>query len=168
MADRVNLKVSEVTHEAIKEEKREGETIDDVLRRKFDLNTTEDVKNDLAAYLPDYLREQAQEIADFISSLDEFEREVEKATVGDHLLKFVSPESGVTIVQMEFSQDDYQVVYRDPNGDFSEVVGWGTDEKEVWTTSKKPDIEIDSKPQDLDEVKDSIEHRVKGALRKWG
>lgn len=168
MADRVNLKVSEVTHEAIKEEKREGETIDDVLRRKFDLNTTEDVKNDLAAYLPDYLREQAQDIADFISTLNDFERGVEEATIGDHLLKFISPESGVTIVQMEFSEDDYRVAYRDPNGDFSEVVGWGVDKKEYWTTDGEPDIEIDSKPQDLDEVKEEIEHRVRGALRKWG
>jgi len=154
MANRVNLKVSEVTHEAITAEKREGESIDDVLRRKLGLKTTtEDIQNDLAAYLPDDLREQAQEAADLIGSVANFQTEVDETggTANDPALKFKSEDSSLTIAQLECGESGYTVKYRDQHGDLDAVF-----------------IQGESNDKDFEANNDEIRRRVKGAYRKWG
>lgn len=155
MASRVNLKVSDVTHEAIKAEQQEDETIDDTLRRVLGLSTTtDDIENGIAAYLNGDQRDQVKEIISFIRNLSEFEESTEEGggTASRDVLRFVAEDSGLPIATMECSEYGYVVNYRNSEGEMDTVFSTVNDAGEV----------------DIEEIKEQTRKRVEGALRRWG
>ena len=156
MTSRVNLKVSDVTHEAIKAEQQEDETIDDTLQRVLGLSTTtDDIENGIAAYLDnDDQREQVKELISFIRNLGEFEESTEEGggTASRDVLRFVAEDSGLTIATMECSEFSYTVKYRNNEGEMDTVFASVDDADKV----------------DIEELKERTRKRVEGALRRWG
>ena len=155
MANRVNLKVSNVTHEAVKTEQREGETIDDTLQRVLGLAApTDDIERGIAAYLDDDQRDQVGEFVSLIRGLGKFNERIEEGggIAGRDVLRFVAEDSGLTIVSIECSEDGYTVHYRDNEGEMNNVFSTVYDADEV----------------NIEEMKERTRKRVKGALRRWG
>lgn len=142
-----NIKVSEVVYDSLESKKAGSETFDDVLRRILDLNPEIE---DLAAYLPSDIREEAKDIAVFIESLAEFKQEIERDDIFDEL-NFRSEESDLTIAQLRFSEEQLHIMYRDKNGDLIRL-----------------DNLFEDHGKNLDDLKDRIEQKVNGAIRKWG
>jgi hypothetical protein len=68
---RKNVKISEVTHERLKHEQKEGETMDDTIQRLLGIGTSaEDIGGTVAAYQSDLMRDQVKELKNFISRLE--------------------------------------------------------------------------------------------------
>ena len=155
MTNRINLKVSEVTHEAIKAEQQDNETIDDTLRRVLGLTSTvDDIEHGIAAYLTDQKRTQVRELSSFISGLGDFEQTTEQGggpTAGD-VLRFISRDSGLTVAQLECSENGYTVYYRDSEGNMSTVSGGVYDADEV----------------EMKKMKERTRECIEGAERRWG
>ena len=154
-----NLKVSEVVYDALESEKSGNETFDDVLRRVLDLNPE---IADLAAYLPENLRKRSQELADFIGTLEEFETEVERdANDGYDHVRFVSPESGLTIARVRFGEDWVMTDYRNRRGDMQKISSF--------TAGTAEDIGLNIEIEEVwEEIKQENRKKIKGAYRKWG
>jgi hypothetical protein len=155
MTSRVNLKVSDVTHEAIKAEQQKDETIDDTLQRVLGLSTTpEDIENGIAAYLDSDQREQVKELISFIRNLGEFEESTEEGggTASRDVLRFVAEDSGLTIATMECSEFSYIVKYRNNDEEMDTVFASVDDADKV----------------DIEDLKEQTRKRVEGALRRWG
>ena len=154
-----NLKVSEVVYDALESEKSGNETFDDVLRRVLDLNPE---IADLAAYLPENLRKRSQELADFIGTLEEFETEVERdANDGYDHVRFVSPESGLTIARVRFGEDWVMTDYRNRRGDMQKISSF--------TAGNAEDIGLNIEIEEVwEEIKQENRKKIKGAYRKWG
>ena len=152
---RKNLKVSEVTHQALLAEQEEGESIDDTLRRILGIESDdEDVSRGIAAYLPEEAREQVQVLVDFIETLGDFEKETAEGEgpAGEDVLNFNSPESGITIAQVGCANDWYIVRYRDGEGELSGAFSSVSDPQKV----------------DIDNLKEKTKQLVEGAERRWG
>jgi hypothetical protein len=152
---RKNLKVSEVTHQALLAEQEEDESIDDTLRRILGVESDdEDVSKGIAAYLPEESREQVQELVDFIEELGDFEKETAEGegSAGDDVMNFNSPGSGITIAQVGCTNDWYIVRYRDGEGELSRVFSSVSDPQKV----------------DIDNLKEKTKQLVEGANRRWG
>jgi hypothetical protein len=155
MANRKNLKVSDVTHEAVKAEQKENETIDDTLQRVLGLNaSSDDLEQGIAAYLDAKQRDQVKELVAVIRDLGEFDEETEEGggTGGRDALRFVDKGSGLTVATMECSEEGYIVQYRDNEGEMNNAFGTVFDAEEA----------------DMEELKVRTRERVEGALRRWG
>ncbi len=155
MANRVNLKVSGVTHEAIKAEQKGDETIDDTLQRVLGLTASiNDVEHGIASYLDDNQREQVDELVSLIRDLGGFEETIEEGggTAGSNVHRFVAEDSGLTIATMECSEDGYIVHYRDKEGDLNNVFS----------------TVYDAEDANMDRIRERVRERVEGALRRWG
>lgn len=156
MADRRNLKVKPVTHEAIKAEQRSEETIDDTLQRVLGIAATpEDIEHGLAAYLPPRQQEQVREHIDLIRSLSEFEERVREGEglAGGDVMDFVATETGVTVAQVECAADpaNYIIRYRGSEGQLNNAIG---------TAYAGNDY-------DHEENLDRVEQFVQGAVNRW-
>jgi len=146
--------VSEVTHEAIKSENREDETIDDTLQRVLGIKPdVDDIERGIAAYLPDELREQVRELVEFINQIEDFETEIEEGggAAGNDALKFISKDSGLTVAQIECWEDRYLLKYRDHEGELRQEINV-----------------LNAEDADMEEIKERTERKVKGAFRRWG
>lgn len=155
MASRKNLKVSDVTHEAVKAEQREDETMDDTLQRVLGLTaTTDDIEHGIAAYLDEDQRDQVEQLVTFVRSLGDFEENLDEGggPAGRDVLHFVAKESGLTVASVGCSEDGYIVHYRDSGGEMDNVFGTVYDADDV----------------DVEELKERTQERVEGALRRWG
>ena len=154
-----NIKVSEIVYDTLENEKSGNETFDDVLRHI--LNLDPDIE-DLAAYLPENLRKRSQELADFISGLEEFEIDVERdANDGYDHVRFVSPDTGLTIARIRFGEEWVMTDYRDRQGDMQEISSLAAGNNE--------DLGLDIKIDDgWEEIKEENRKKIKGAYRKWG
>lgn len=154
-----NIKISEVVYDTLEKEKSGSETFDDVLRRLLDLNPD---LEDLVAYLPKDLRQRAQDIADFIESLGEFEIEVERdADDGYDHLRFVSMESGLTIARIRFGEEWVMTDYRNRSGDMEKLSSFTTDSDEDLG------LHIDV-GEGWEEIKEENRKKIEGACRRWG
>lgn len=154
MANRKNLKVSNVTHEAVKAEQQENETIDDTLQRVLGLTpSTDNIQQGIAAYLDDEQRDQVEELVSFIRSLGAFEETIGKdgGTTGGDALSFRSRDSGLIIASVECSKLYYSINYRDSGGTMNSIF-------EVYHADKA----------DMDDMKERTRKHVEGALRRWG
>jgi hypothetical protein len=155
MADRKNLKVSDVTHEAVKAEQQENETIDDALQRVLGLSaSSDDLENGIAAYLDAKQRDQVKELVAVIRDLGEFDEVTEEGsgTGGRDVLRFVDKGSGLTVATMECSEEGYIVQYRDNEGEMNNAFGTVFDAEEA----------------DMEDLKARTREHVEGALRRWG
>lgn len=155
MADRKNLKVSDVTHEAVKAEQKENETIDDTLQRVLGLNaSSDDLEQGIAAYLDAKQRDQVEELVAVIRDLGEFDEVTEEGggTGGRDVLRFVDRGSGLTVATMQCSEEGYVVQYRNNEGEMNNAFGTVFDAEET----------------DMEHLKARTRDRVKGALRRWG
>ena len=154
-----NIKVSEVVYDTLESQKSGNETFDEVLRRVLSLHPEVE---DLAAYLPEDLRERGQELADFIGGLEEFEIEVEEdADDGYDHVRFVSPESELTIARIRFGEEWLMTDYRNRNGDMQEISSFAAGNDEDLGLN----IEID---EGWEKIKEENRKKIKGAYRKWG
>ena len=155
MANRKNLKVSDVTHEAVKAEQQENETIDDTLQRVLGLNaSSNDLERGIAAYLDANQRDQVEELVAVIRDHGEFDEVTEEGggTGGRDVLRFVDKGSGLTVATMECSEEGYIVQYRDNEGEMNNAFGTVFEAEEA----------------DMEDLKARVRERVKGALRRWG
>jgi hypothetical protein len=162
MVKRVNLKVSELTHEALEAEKQDGESFDDTLRRLLDLEPEHADVDDLAAYLPEDLRERSHELVNFIDDMAEFEIEVDRDTSDgyDHI-RFTSPESGITIARVKFGEEWLITDYRNRKGEMEEISSFAENNDE--DLSLGFNIE-----EEWDKIKEEHRKKIEGANRKWG
>jgi len=154
-----NIKVSEVVYDTLENRKSGSETFDDVLRHVLNLDPEIE---DLAAYLSEDLRERSQELADFIGGLEEFEIEVERdAEDGYDHVRFVSPNSGLTIARIRFGEEWVMTDYRDRRGDMKKISSFAEDNDE--DLGLHIDIE-----EGWEEIKEKNQKKIEGAYRKWG
>jgi hypothetical protein len=161
MANRVNLKVSEVTHEALEAEKQEGESFDDTLRRVLGLEPEHVDVDDLAAYFPEKLRTKAHDLVDIISDLADFEIRVERdANDGYDHIRFAAPESGITIAQVRFGEELLMTDYRSRTGDMKKISSVRNAGNKDYGLS----LNIED---DWDEIKKEHKKKIEGAYRKW-
>jgi hypothetical protein len=155
MVDRKNVKVSEITHQRIKHEQIEGETMDDTLQRILGIaSDPEDIDSTVAAYMPDDMRAAVEELAEFIGNMGEFNREYNSdgGSRGNEAIAFRSQSSGIVIAQIECREKQFTVCYRDASEELSPA-GAG-----VVTSNMTIDTE---------EMKPDIKRRVTGAMRRW-
>lgn len=153
-----NIKVSEVVYDTLENQKSGNETFDDVLRRVLNLDPEIE---DLAAYLPEDLRERSQELADFIGGLEEFVIEVERdADDGYDHVRFESPESGLTIARIRFGEEWMMTDYRDRRGDMQQISSFAAGNDEDLGLH----IEIE---EGWEEIKQEHQKKIEGAYRKW-
>jgi hypothetical protein len=162
MSNRINLKVSEVTHEALKAEKQDGESFDDTLRRILGLQPEHADVDDLAAYLPDDLRTKAHDLVEFIDELADFKITVERdATDGYDHIRFLSPESGITIARVRFSEENLSTDYRNRTGDMEMLSSFADGDDE--------DLGLYFNIEDeWEEIEAEHKKKIEGAYRKWG
>lgn len=144
-----NIKVSEIVYDTLEEEKKGDETFDDVLRRKLELLPKID---DLIAYLPKKIRNEARELVKHITGLGKFERKVEQEDRRD-ILHFIPNGSDITIAQAIFTEDSVRFKYRNRKGDL-EIV--------------KHSHLYEGHNRDIDRIKKDSKQKIEGALRKWG
>lgn len=151
--------MSEVVYDTLENEKSGNETFDDVLRRI--LNLDPEIK-DLAAYLPENLRERSQELAEFIGNLEQFEVEVERdANDGYDHVRFISPETGLTIARIRFGEEWLMTDYRNRRGDMHEISSFAAGGNE--------DLNLNIKIEEgWEEIKEENREKILGAYRKWG
>lgn len=162
MANRVNLKVSELTHESIKAAQREGETIDDTLRRLTGVVSGGVNIDDLAAYLPENLRERANDLVKFIDGLADFDVDVERdANDGYDHIRFKSPDTGITIARVRFGEAWLMTDYRNRKGELEEISAFPEDGDD--------DVGLNLNIEDdWVEIKEANRRKIEGAYRKWG
>jgi len=151
-----NIKVSEVVYDRLVSKKEGNESFDDTLRRI--LNLPPDI-DDLTAYYPDEMREKAKDVVDYIFSLEELNRTVDRRGEYDSL-KFVPENNDLAVAQIQFWEDSMKIMYRDKNGDMewitSFVVGEDHDTNYGYHLEKE-----------FKDIKEEIERKVMGAIRKW-
>ncbi|WP_420182868.1 hypothetical protein ACNO8S_16405 (plasmid) [Haloarcula sp. KBTZ06] len=156
MVDRKNIKVSETTHQRIKHEQQDGETMDDTLQRVLGIaSDPEDMESTVAAYMPNHMRNAVDELADYIETLGDFEREYnpDGGQRGSDAIAFRSRSSGIVIAQIECRKAQFTVCYRDATEEMSPTgAGVVTEQMSI----------------DMDEWKSDIKRRVSGAVRRWG
>ena len=154
-----NIKVSEVVYDTLENQKSGNETFDDVLRRILNLDPEIE---DLAAYLPEELRKRSRELVDFINGLEDFEIEVERdANDGYDHVRFVSPNTGLTIARIRFGEGWVMTDYRGRRGDMREISSFAAGNSEDLGLN----IEIEDGWED---IKEENRKKILGAYRKWG
>ena len=154
-----NIKVSEVVYDTLESQKSGNEAFDDVLRRVLNLDPE---LEDLAAYLPEDLRERSQKLADFIGGLEEFEIEVESdADDGYDHVRYLSSNTGLTIARIRFDEEWVITDYRNRQGDLREISSF--------SAGNDKDMNLDIGIEDgWEEIKEKNREKIEGAYRKWG
>jgi len=166
MADATKtIKVDDAVHNELDrlKSKHGADTFNDVLRRELNIIPAADVEK-LAAYLPDVLRDTAQNVAEVIKTVDSFNQDVEEDNRRNYLT-FISPSTERKIAEIEFQEDRFDVYYRNQQGEMSRA-GGGTnrDERIKYGTTGTGYYEHINR----DEFLDSVEEKVTGAHRRWG
>jgi hypothetical protein len=157
---RKNVKVAEVTHERLKDEQREGETLDDTIQRLLGIDTNvEDLSGTVAAYQPEVMRSQVEELQELISSIATFDVEVEDGTGKSNQISFVAPSTGITVANIDCAEQSYEVRYRDNKGEFS-LTSAGIVKIDQAETLAADD-------ERMQQFKEDIKQKVNGALRRW-
>lgn len=157
---RKSVKIREITYEALVNEQEPHESMDDTVQRLVGLAPDPyDLEGGVAAYLDKQQREEVVTIADYIESCGDLTRRVEEnRDTGHELLVFAAEATGVSIVQLVFGEDSYNVQYRRANEDMVAVEGFGWTDDEVLA----PNGEL------LDDRKQALDRRVSGAIRRFG
>lgn len=160
------IKVNAAVHQKLEElkEKYDDESFNAVLERNLGL-VPEDDPNKLFAYLGDDLREAAREIVEIIDNVDDFERQVEKSGSRD-VLRFVSKETGDEIASVISSENSFDVKYRSQGGEMRDCgAGYDSSSNDDISYATLGDLHSSIT---LEEVKESIKKKVRGANRRWG
>lgn len=159
------IKVDDAVHSELDrlKGKYEVDTFNDVLRRELNIVPAADVDK-LAAYLPDELRDAAQEVVEIIETEDSFNQDVEEENRRNYLT-FTSPSTERKIAEIEFREDRFDVYYRDQQGEMSRAGGGANrnDGVEYGTTGSGYYDHIER-----NEFLDSVEEKMAGAYRRWG
>lgn len=172
---RKNINVSEVVHEKLSLEKRKEETFDDVLKRE--LNILPSGINDLVAFYPDDLANAARLIVNCIENQADFERAISEYEEY-YALEFDHPESGHTIVKVQFREDPTDgthAVYRDHHGEMKELVRAyipDTEDPMLETAFITPVTEGGERPFEeilVDEdLEPRLQNKISGSYERWG
>jgi hypothetical protein len=155
---RKNVKISEVTHERLKHEQKEGETMDDTIQRLLGIGTSaEDVGGTVAAYQSDLMRDQVKELKNFISSVREFNVEVDDER-GEILFK--SPNTGITVAKIICRDNYYVIRYLSRTESY----------RDIGPEVIKDDYakELSDNETQMKQFKQTIREKVEGAYRRWG
>lgn len=119
---RKNINVSEVVHEKLSLQKRQEETFDDLLKREHGILPGS--VDELTAFYPDRLTTAAKWFVERIEKQENFQRAV--VEYDDYYgLEFDHPESGHTVVQVQFQEDlteGMHALYRDHHGKMQTLV----------------------------------------------
>lgn len=147
-----NIKVSKIVHEELSQRKQPGETFDDVLKRELGLLPSLD---DLIAYFPEDLANMAKNITHFVERLEDLETKTTEDTW--HNIEFIAPKSKRTIARIQFSEESFNVEYRNQHGKMSGATNW--------IHSKKA---RDMDDENMNRLKERLRNKIKGAYKRWG
>ena len=151
-----NIKISDVTHEALEHEKKEGETFDDTIRRLLNLGID---RENLLAYFSDDLAKAANDLIEQTEANGDYE----EALVEDGMerrLEFKLPDSGVTIARFDVSEDAMRIYYRGMNDDMTNYGHMSENEDGVFWFKH-------SIHHDFDDLHEQYQRRVRGATKRW-
>jgi len=161
-----SLKVDNAVHSELKrlKGKHNVSTFNDVLRHELDIIPDANI-DELAAFLPEELREVAHEVVEVIESVDDFACGVEEGDYDKKYLTFSSTNTERKIAQVGFDESDFTVHYLNNNREMDECgLGRKYSSGEIqYGTSKSSYDHIDPK-----EVLESVETKITGSNRRWG
>lgn len=151
-----NIKISDVTHEALEHEKREGETFDDTIRRLLDLGID---RENLLAYFSDDLAKAANDLIEETEANGDYEEALIENGM-ERRLEFKLPDSGVTIARFDVTEDEMRIYYLAMNDEMEKYGFMSEDEDGVYWFKY-------SRKHDYDELCEQYQRRVRGATKRW-
>jgi len=167
MANQSNtVKVDDAVHSELERLKGEYDvnTFNDVLRHKLDI--VPDAKiNDLAAFLPEELREAAHDVVDVIETVDGFLKSVEEGDYGKTYLTFTSPQTDRKIASVGFDEKEFTVSYMNMDGEMDQC-GRGRKRNSDDIQYGKSNGTYDH--IDREEMLTNVKDKLTGSYRLWG
>jgi hypothetical protein len=161
-----SVKVDDAVHSELERLKGEHDvsTFNAVLRHELDI--VPDAKiDDLAAFLPEELREAAHDVVEVVESVNGFTRDVEEGEYGKTYLTFTSPNTERKIGQVGFDESEFTVSYLNKDGEMDQCGrGRKTSSNEIqYGTSSGTYDHIEP-----EEMMENVEDKVSGSNRRWG
>ena len=151
-----NIKISDVTHESLEHEKKEGETFDDTIRRLLNLGIN---RQNLLAYFSDDLARAASNLIQQTETNGDYEDAIVENGM-ERQLEFKLRDSGVTIARFDITEDVMRIYYRGMNDDMTKYGYMSEDEDGVYWYKH-------SRKYNFEDLCDQYQKRVRGATKRW-
>jgi hypothetical protein len=180
---RKNINVSEIVHEKLSLQKRQEETFDDLLKREHDILPSS--IDELTAFYPERLTTTAKWFVEQIEEQENFERVVVEYDEY-YALEFDHPESGQTVVQVQFREElteGMHALYRDHHGEMQTLVRAEMDENYLTpsdeTNEEDGDLPVFVGPTINEEYEEwyalheehivpRLQSKISGSYQRWG